>query len=87
MRPNARATRNRSELSQRAVGGVISPKRIERADVEATFGEPDEIVSKSERITSRRWQCSACAEIVKTDEPIPVPAPCKRCGGIAFKKA
>lgn len=61
---------------------------IERADVEATFGEPEEIVSKSERMTSHRWQCSACAEIVERAEPIPAPAPapCKSCGSIAFKK-
>jgi len=30
-------------------------------------------------------QCSTCREIVTSPEPIPVPAPCKRCGGIAFE--
>jgi hypothetical protein len=36
---------------------------------------------------SRRWTCNTCSEIVALDEPIQVPAPCNRCGGIAFRKA
>jgi hypothetical protein len=54
------------------------------ADVVKMLGEPDEIVSKAERMKSRRWACSACSEIIECEEPIHVPAPCKRCG-IAFK--
>ena len=28
---------------------------------------------------------STCRQIVHSAEPIPVPAPCSRCGGITFK--
>jgi len=65
---------------------MMVPKRIGWAHVEAAFGEPDEIASKFERMTLRRWQCRVCVETVESTEPIRVPAPCKRCGGIAFIK-
>ena len=57
---------------------------LSSADVVKILVEPDEIVSKAERMKSRRWACNTCSEI-ESDEPIQVPAPCKRCGGIAFK--
>jgi hypothetical protein len=57
-----------------------------RVDVTGQLGEPDEIVTGAERMTSQIWVCSTCSEMVVRGEPIPVPAPCKHCGGIAFRK-
>jgi len=58
---------------------------ITDADVVEMVGEPDEIITEAERMRARRWICSTCAEIIESADPIPVPAPCKRCGGIAFR--
>lgn len=75
----------RLELAYQAAKHMKGSRLTNIAKVIAALGVPDEIVSRSERMTSRRWQCTACVEIVESAEPIPVP--CKRCGGIAFKKA
>jgi hypothetical protein len=64
---------------------MVQMRVLSSADVVKILGAPDEILSKAERMKSRRWACNTCSEIVESDEPIQVPAPCKRCGGIAFK--
>jgi len=61
-------------------------KHVTTADVEDAFGEPDEIVSRDRRMRGAKWICSSCGAITRSEQPIPVPAPCIRCGGIAFKK-
>jgi rubrerythrin len=43
---------------------------------------PDRVVR--ERMRSTEWCCDGCGEVFKTGEPIPCPAPCPTCGGIAF---
>jgi hypothetical protein len=47
---------------------------------------PDEIVSRKDRMLSRAWVCATCHKLVTGPTPIPVPAPCSFCGGIAFEK-
>ena len=45
---------------------------------------PDEILSTG--MTAKEWTCATCLEIIHSEKPIPVPAPCPRCGGIVFEK-
>jgi hypothetical protein len=54
-------------------------------DVIERPGPPDAIVGREGRMRSRAWACTTCREVVRGSEPIPVPAPCPRCGGIAFE--
>jgi rubrerythrin len=49
------------------------------------LGLPDEIVRREDRMRSRIWICSTCRHLVAQPTPIPAPASCPRCGGIAFK--
>jgi hypothetical protein len=58
---------------------------MDERDVIDRLGLPDEIGRRADRMRSRSWTCSACQEVVTSPEPIAVPAPCKRCGGIAFE--
>jgi hypothetical protein len=58
---------------------------MDEHDVRKLLGEPDEIISRKERMLSRVWLCSSCNAVTHTGEPIPTPAPCIQCGGIAFK--
>ena len=51
-------------------------------DVTAELGEPDQIITGAERMTSKIWVGSTCSEMVVRGKPVPVPAPCKFCGGI-----
>jgi rubrerythrin len=46
---------------------------------------PARLVSLKDRLLSREWQCSRCKLTVTNNTPIPVPAPCPVCGGIAFE--
>ena len=46
---------------------------------------PDEIVRPEDRIRSRSWLCSTCGTVVTAAEPVPIPAPCTKCGGISFE--
>ena len=62
-------------------------KLLNPDDVKRMLGEPSEVVTKDERMTSRIWMCTSCSEMVVSEDPRPVPASCTRCGGIAFKKA
>jgi hypothetical protein len=64
--------------------GVPNGAMNER-DVIERLGPPDEIARREDRMRSRSWICSTCREIVTGLEPIPCPAPCQRCGGIAFE--
>ena len=49
---------------------------------------PSEILSKDSphRMKSKAWICSTCCEVHRLLEPVTVPAPCPRCGGIAFER-
>jgi hypothetical protein len=49
------------------------------------LGPPDELINRDERMRSRAWVCSSCRQVVKSATPITVPAPCLRCGGVAFE--
>ena len=60
-------------------------RSMDEKEVRDLPGPPDEIVSRAERMRARMWQCSHCGEIVLSAEPVTNPAPCKRCGGIAFR--
>ena len=39
------------------------------------------------RMKSKAWWCSTCREKQTFPEPVTIPAPCPRCGGIAFELA
>ena len=54
--------------------------RTNMAEVIAVLGEAEEVESIC-------WVCNHCSEMVVSDDPIPAPAKCMLCGGIAFKKA
>jgi hypothetical protein len=54
-------------------------------DVIERIGLPDEIVGREDRLRSRSWLCSTCRTVTTTAEPLPVPAPCTKCGGIFFE--
>jgi hypothetical protein len=58
---------------------------MDKRDVIERLGRPDRIIGRKERMRSRAWVCSNCREVVARPDPIPVPAPCVRCGGIAFE--
>ena len=46
---------------------------------------PARIVNLKDRLLSQEWRCSSCGLVVESAEPVPVPAPCPRCRGIAFE--
>jgi len=54
-------------------------------DVIERLGPPDEIVGPEDRMRSRSWLCSTCGTVATATEPVPVPAPCAKCGGISFE--
>jgi rubrerythrin len=58
---------------------------MDEMDIIKRLGPPAEIVSPEHRMRSRAWVCSTCRETVTSATPIPVPAPCPRCGGIVFE--
>jgi hypothetical protein len=58
---------------------------MDERDVRKLLGEPDEIVGRADRMRSRIWTCSSCGAVTHSEQPIQIPAPCIRCGGIAFK--
>ena len=57
-------------------------RRREGRSHQALGRAPDRVVG--ERMRSTEWCCDGCGEVFKTREPIPCPAPCPTCGGIAF---
>jgi hypothetical protein len=57
---------------------------MEERDVIRRLGQPDEIVRRDERMRSRAWICSTCRERTTYPGPVPIPAPCRRCGDIVF---
>jgi hypothetical protein len=59
-------------------------KRIEKDDILDYFGEADESVDASQAMRLRAWQCDACGDVVHSDVPIRMPAPCRKCGDIFF---
>ena len=67
---------------------ALMSKRIEdmtEAEIVEFLGPPDEITDHA-RMLGTAWKCWTCVEVVISDTPMPVPAPCPRCGGIAFDK-
>jgi hypothetical protein len=58
--------------------------KTERDAIER-LGRPDEIVGREDRMRSRSWLCSTCRTVTTTAEPLPIPAPCAKCGGIFFE--
>jgi len=46
---------------------------------------PDEIAGREDRMRSRSWLCSTCRNVTRTIEPLPIPAPCTKCGSIFFE--
>jgi hypothetical protein len=58
---------------------------MDEKDALDRLGPPDEIASRDDRMRGRAWACSACRQVVTSPTPIPVPAPCLRCGGVAFE--
>ena len=51
---------------------------------ERTFAGSATVVSLKDRLLSCEWRCSSCGLTVEDIIPIPVPAPCPKCNGIAF---
>ena len=58
---------------------------MDERDVVDRLGPPDEIVGRKDRMRSRAWVCSTCTAVVRSKEPIPIPAPCPVCRGIVFE--
>ena len=58
---------------------------MEEKDIIEWVGPPDKIVGLKDRLLSCEWRCSSCGLIVEDIIPIPVPAPCPKCSGIAFE--
>lgn len=58
---------------------------MDERDVVKRLGPPTEIISRREGMKAHKWRCADCGEAVAADAPIPVPAPCKRCGGVFFR--
>jgi len=54
-------------------------------DVIERLGPPDEIVGPEDRMRNRSWLCSTCRTVTTAVEPVPIPAPCTKCGGISFE--
>jgi len=53
--------------------------------VRKLLGPPAEIVGREDRMRSSKWLCSSCGAITHSEQPIQIPAPCIRCGGVAFR--
>jgi hypothetical protein len=69
-------------MSKIGAATYIVGMKVEREDILKWFGQPAEV--KLTRMHRRAWQCHACLEVTRADQPIPMPSPCKRCGNICF---
>jgi predicted Zn-ribbon and HTH transcriptional regulator len=58
---------------------------MDEKDIIERLGSPDKIVRLKDRLLSHEWRCSSCGFTVEDTIPIPVPAPCPKCNGIAFE--
>ena len=58
---------------------------MDEKDIIERLGWPDKIVRLKDRLLSCEWRCSICGLSVEDTIPIPVPAPCPKCNGIAFE--
>ena len=54
-------------------------------DVVEKLGPPTDITGREGRMLHRGWKCGECQEITISAQPIPRPAPCSKCGGLAFR--
>ena len=72
---------------RRRIGAYPSmkSKRIEKDDILDYFGEPDQVVDRSQAMHYRVWKCDACDAVTHSDVPIRPPAPCRKCGNISFE--
>ena len=57
---------------------------MDEKDVVERLGPPDEIVPRKDGMRHHAWRCATCGEIIIGIEPVPMPAPCPRCGEIVF---
>jgi rubrerythrin len=68
---------------------VVSGQRyiwaMDEKQIRQRRGPPDKIVDHRGHLRSREWMCSTCKHVITSAEPVPVPAPCPKCGGIAFE--
>ena len=58
---------------------------MDEKDISERLGPPARIVRLKDRMLSSEWRCSSCGLTVEDIIPIPVPAPCPKCSGIAFE--
>ena len=98
-RSHALGLRQGHHSPQRGCGvdGVRRPRLVAQADacryisgmstkqITNRMGLPDRVVTRAERLLSRAWMCSNCGDLTKSDEPVPVPPPCAKCGRILFE--
>jgi hypothetical protein len=58
---------------------------MDEMDIIERLGEPDKIIGPEDRMRSLGWVCSTCRSPIALAVPMPCPAPCAWCGGIAFE--
>jgi ATP-dependent DNA ligase len=58
---------------------------MDEKDVIERLGQPDQTVDRKNRMRSLGWVCSTCRSATAFAMPMPCPAPCSWCGGIAFE--
>ena len=63
------------EMVLRGVGGHYI-LRMDEKEVVRRLGPPDEILTRKDRMRRQGWMCADCYDVVRSEVPIPVPAPC-----------
>jgi hypothetical protein len=58
---------------------------MDEKQIRQLLGPPNKIVRLKDRQRGRSWLCSTCGAVTVSVEPIPIPAPCKECGGRFFE--
>ena len=58
---------------------------MDETELTRRLGQPDNIIGREERMRSLGWVCSTCRNATANVVPMPCPAPCAWCGGIAFE--
>ena len=77
--------RHAHALPQQLDRGLIALHAVDAGIQE--IGPPDEILTRKDRMRRQGWMCADCYDVVRSAVPIPVPAPCTKCGGIIFRAA